>query len=131
MADFDQVGCQIVVVASGTREGGLKWLETYGSPFPLLLDRDLVLYRMFGIRRLINAAWDLNVFVAYAEATAGGRVDNIAYDGDDVTVIGGDFIADASGKLLYSYRSKEQYDRPGVEDLLQVLSISSATNAMQ
>lgn len=111
-----------MVVASGTREGGLQWLETYKSPFPLLLDRDLVLYRSFGIKRLLKAAWDLKVFVAYAGAVAGGRVDNIAYSGDDVTVIGGDFIADVSGKLLYAYRSKEQYDRPEVEELLEVVS---------
>lgn len=111
-----------MVVASGSREGGLRWLETYKSPFPLLLDRDLVLYRMFGIRRLLKAAWDLNVFIAYAEAVAGGRVDNIAYSGDDVTVIGGDFITDAFGKVLYSHCSKEQYDRPPVGDLLKVFS---------
>lgn len=110
-----------MVVASGTREGGLKWLERYNSPFPLILDRDLVLYRMFGVRRYLKVAWDLKVFVAYAEAVAGGRVDNIAYSGDDVTVIGGDFIADAGGSILYSYGSKEQYDRPEVGDLLKVL----------
>ena len=110
-----------MVVASGTREGGLQWLETYKSPFPLLLDWDLMLYRMFGIRRLLKVAWDLNVFIAYAEAVAKGRVDNIAYSGDDVTVIGGDFITNASGKLIYSYCSKEQYDRPPVDDLLKVL----------
>ena len=111
-----------MVVASGTREGGKQWLDTYGLPFPLLLDRGLVVYRLFGIRRLLKVAWDLEVFVAYAEAVARGRVDNIAYSGDDVTVIGGDFIADESGKLLYSYCSKEQYDRPEVEDLLKVFS---------
>ena len=111
-----------MVVASGTREGGLKWLERYQSPLPLLLDRDLVLYRMFGIRRLLKAAWDLDIFIAYAEAVAGGRVDNIAYSGDDVTVIGGDFIADKSGKVVFSYCSKEQYDRPEVENLLKVVS---------
>lgn len=111
-----------MVVASGTREGGLKWLEKYGSPFPLLLDRDLVLYKMFGIRRKLKVAWDLKIFVAYAEAVAGGRVDNIAYSGDDVTVIGGDFIADATGKLVYTHCSKEQYDRPEVDDLLLILS---------
>lgn len=111
-----------MVVASGNQEGGRRWLETYKSPFPLLLDQDLVLYRLFGIRRLLKVAWDLKVFVAYAEAVAGGRVDNIAYTGDDVTVIGGDFIVDTSGKVLYSYRSKEQYDRPKVGDLMEVLS---------
>lgn len=109
-----------MVVASGTLEGGQKWLETYKSPFPLLLDRDLVLYRLFGIKRLLKVAWDLKVFTAYAEAVARGRVDNIAYDGDDVTVIGGDFIVNASGKVLYSYCSKEQYDRPEISDLLKV-----------
>lgn len=111
-----------MVVASGTREGGQQWLETYKSPFRLLLDRDLVLYRLFGIRRLLKAAWDLKVFIAYAEAVARGRVDNIAYSGDDVTVIGGDFIVDASRKVLYSYRSKEQYDRPEICNLLKVFS---------
>ena len=110
-----------MVVASGTREGGLKWLEKYGLPFPLLLDQKLVLYRMFGIRRSVQVAWDLNIFIAYAEAVAGGRVDNIAFSGDDVTVIGGDFIVDASGKLLYSYCSKEQYDRPSVDELFEIL----------
>lgn len=111
-----------MVVASGTREGGLKWLERYKSPLPLILDPDLLLYRMVGIRRLLKEAWNLDIFIAYAEAVAGGRVDNIAYEGDDVTVIGGDFIAKASGELLYSYRSKEQYDRPEVDDLLKALS---------
>ena len=53
-----------MVVASGTREGGLQWLETYQSPFPLLLDQDRVLYRMFGIKRLLKVAWDLKVFIA-------------------------------------------------------------------
>lgn len=116
------MGCQIVVVASGTKEGGLKWLDHYKSPLPLLLDCDLVLYRVLGIKRLLKVAWDLNVFIAYAEAVVGGRVDNIAYDGDDVTVIGGDFITDASGKVVYVFRSKEQYDRPEVDSLLRVLS---------
>jgi len=87
----------------------------------LLLDCDLVLYRTFGLKRSLKVAWDLDIFVAYAGAVVSGRTDNIAYSGDDVTVIGGDFIVDNSGKLLYSYRSKEQYDRPPVQDLLNIL----------
>ena len=110
-----------MVVASGTREGGLKWLCRYGSHLLLLLDGDMVFYRTLLLRRQLNVAWDLNIFIAYAEAVAGGRIDNIAYDGDDVTVIGGDFIAAASGELLYAFRSREQYDRPEIENLLEVL----------
>ena len=110
-----------MVVASGTRVGGLKWLERYGSQLPLLLDRDLVFYRTVGIHRQLAVAWDLNIFIAYAETVAKGRTDNIAWDGDDVVVIGGDFLVAASGELIYSFRSNEQYDRPEVSDLLKLL----------
>lgn len=111
----------MVVVASGSREGGLEWLKEYGCSLPLLLDRKQILYKHFGIRRCVQAAWDLDVFIGYAEAVVKGRVDRMGYSGDDVTVIGGDFITDSSGKLLYSYRSKEQYDRPEIDDLLSFL----------
>ena len=109
------------MVASGTREEGLWWLKQYECSLPLLLDQSQLLYKHFGIRRLLSVAWDLNVFIAYAEKVVGGRVDNIARGGDDVTVIGGDFITDSNGKVLYSYKSKEQYDRPEVDDLVTFL----------
>ena len=96
-------------------------MQEYGYSLPLMLDQKLLLYKYFGIRRLVRAAWDLKVFIGYAEAAVKGRVDRMGYSGDDVTVIGGDFIADSSGKLAYSYRSKEQYDRPEVDDLLSVI----------
>ena len=96
-------------------------MQEYGCSLPLMLDQKLLLYKYFGIRRLVRAAWDLKVFIGYAEAAVKGRVDWMGYSGDDVTVIGGDFIADSSGKLVYSYRSKEQYDRPEVDDLLSVI----------
>ena len=109
------------MVASGAREGGIKWIEEYSCSLPLLLDRKQLLYKYFGMRRLVQAAWDINVFIGYAEAVVKGRVDRMGYSGDDVTVIGGDFITESSGKLVFSYRSKEQYDRPEVDDLLSFL----------
>ena len=45
-----------------------------------------------------------------------------AYDGDDATVIGGDFVVDDSGKVLYSYCSQDQFDRPQVKDLIKAIS---------
>lgn len=111
----------MVVVASGPREGGLKWIKEYGCSLPLLLDQKQLLYKYLGVRRLVLVACDINVFIGYAEAAIKGRVDRKGYPGDDVTVIGGNFITDSNGKLLFSYRSKEQYDRPEVDDLLSFL----------
>ncbi len=110
-----------MVVASGNREGGLRWFKEYDCSLPLLLDQDLQLYRHIGLHRLVSVAWDLKVFIGYAEAVVGGRVDRFAWPGDDVTVIGGDFISDSEGTAVYMYRSKEQYDRPDVTNLLECL----------
>ena len=115
------------MVASGNREGGVRWIKEYNCSLPLLLDREQQLYKSIGIRRLLAVAWDLKIFIAYAEAVVGGRVDRIAYPGDDVTVIGGDFICDSTGKLLYKYTSKEQYDRPEVSSLLTCLQAACKT----
>lgn len=109
------------MVASGNREGGLRWFKEYDCSLPLLLDQDLRLYQGVGLRRLVGVAWDLKVFIGYAEAVVGGRVDRLAWPGDDVTVLGGDVMLNASGKVVYVYRSKEQYDRPQVSTLLNAL----------
>ena len=111
----------MVVVASGNREGGLRWFKEYDCSLPLLLDQDMQLYKHIGLQRLVSVAWDLKVFNGYADAVVGGRVDRLAWPGDDVTVIGGDFICDSEGTAVYVYRSKEQYDRPEVTNLLERL----------
>lgn len=121
LGDFNKLGCQVAVVASGNREGGLRWLKEYKSSLPLLLDEEQLMYMSVGIRRELAVAWDLKIFIAYAEAVVGGRVDRLAYPGDDVTVIGGDIIYNSAGRLVYLYKSKEQYDRPSVGSLLSHL----------
>ena len=87
--NFEQLGCQVVVVDSGTRESGLEWLHERGYPFPLLIDRDRVFYHQLGLRRFLN--------------------------------LGGDFIVDSTGKLLYAHHCKNQFDRPDIEALVEFL----------
>ncbi len=123
------MGCQVVVVASGNREGGLRWFKEYECSLPLLLDQDLRLYQGVGLRRLVSVAWDLKVFLGYADAVVGGRVDRLAWPGDDVTVLGGDVILNTQGEVVYAYKSKEQYDRPQVGDLLS--SLEQANDSAQ
>ena len=43
------------------------------------------------------------------------------YPGTDIAVMGGDFMVDSTGKLLYAHHSKNQYDRPKIETLLKML----------
>ena len=121
MGEFEEAGCQVVVVARGTIESGLKWLENVKLPFPLLLDISLTLYRSLGLKRSVKAVWTIPTIVSYAEEKVAGVPSTPAYEGDDLHVLGGDFIVDPTGKLLYAYPSKTSSDRPSLDDVLTVL----------
>ena len=106
-------------MACGTREGGLKYVEETQLSFPLLLDRNRKLYRQFGLRRSLVVAFKLEIFKWYADNL--GRDDRLAWPDEEMTTLGGDFVLDSSGKVVYSHCCKEQYDRPAVADILQCL----------
>ena len=119
LGDFEQLGCQVVVVDSGTRESGLEWLQKHSYPFPLLLDRDRVFYRQVGLRRFLKNVASISTTRLYADrASAGTNQFRPPTAGSDMSSIGGDFIVDSTGKLLYAYFCKHQFDRPAVEALV-------------
>ena len=108
-------------MARGTLESGQRWMEDFKVSFPLYLDMERILYRKLGLRRMLKASFNLVIFIYYADCVMAGRKDRMAYSGDDLAVMGGDFIVDSSGKLLFAHPSKEQYDRPYVAKLLEAL----------
>ncbi len=110
------------MVAHGIRESGLKWLENTQLPFPLVLDKELRLYRALGLRKSVLGVWRIDSVLGYAEERLAGVKGAPVYEGDDLHVMGGDFFVDSEGRLVYSYRSAKSRDRPSVEDLLGVLS---------
>ena len=122
LGDFEQLGCQVVVVDSGTRESGLEWLQKHSYPFPLLLDRDRVFYRQVGLRRFLKNVVSIITTHLYADhRIAGANEFGLPSAGSDMSSIGGDFIIDSTGKLLFSYFWKHQFDRPAVEALVEFL----------
>ena len=111
----------MVVVARGTRESARKWFENTNIPFTLLLDLDLQLYRQFGLRRSASAVWSVPTLLSYAEEKVAGVPPAPSYAGDDIHVLGGDFIADREGRLVYAYCSKFSSDRPSIDDVFKVM----------
>ncbi len=111
-----------MVVARGTADSARKWLEYTKVSFPLLLDFGLELYRQFGLKRSVEAVWSISTLLAYAEEKVDGVPPAPSYTGDDIHVLGGDFIVDNKGQLLYSYLSKFSSDRPKVDHVFQTIS---------
>ena len=120
--EFKQLGCQVVAVACGTQESGMEWLQKHGYRFSHFLDLDRVFYRQVGLRRFLKDSLCIETFKHYAdEILAGTWKGEEPYSGSDWAVMGGDFIVDSTGKLLYAYLSENQFDRPNIETLLKVL----------
>ena len=116
------LGCQVIVVASnGNRESGLKFRKMVDLLFPLLLDGERQFYRRLGLKRSITAVWSVMTLKAYAEEKVAEVPPTLALPGDDLHVLGGDFIADSSGKIVFTYPSKTSSDRPSIARLLDEL----------
>ncbi len=112
----------MVVVARGIRESAMKWIDNNNFTFPLLLDMERRLYRVLGLRRSVLGVWRINSVLGYAEEKVAGVKGTPAYEGDDLNVMGGDFVVDSRGTLVYSYRSTNARDRPTVDELLTIVS---------
>ncbi len=119
--ELQERSCKVVVVARATRDSGLKWMDTEGFSNTLVLDPSLNLYRHFGLKRSVQGVWSVATLCSYARDRVAKVTPSPSYEGDDLHVMGGDFITDTNGKLVYAYPSKYSYDRPSVQQILAAL----------
>ena len=113
----------MVVVAAGILESGKKWQNDYGITFPLLVNPGWELYHLLGCKRSM-AVWSLGNIVHYSEDKLAGVPPSPVYKGDDVHIMGGDYVVDDVGKLIFVYHSKNPKDRPTIEQIFSTLGKS-------
>ena len=112
----------MVVVGNGKQETAMKWRETNKFPYQILLDSPLNLYRELGVKRSAMI-WQPSNFYGFAEDFLAGKPTPIIIEGEGIHVMGGDFIVNSSGKLVFAYRMKDGIpkDRPLLEKTLNAL----------
>lgn len=111
----------MVVVARGTESDARSWLDAYKSPYQLLLDLPLRLYRELGLRRSVKAVWRIVGMMGYAEDSVAGVPGYPSYPGDDIHLMGGDFITNSTGTLVFTHASTTPSDRPSLQQILSAL----------
>ena len=99
-------------------------LRDVSSPFPVVVDQPRTSYRDWGLQRASLArVWlDPMVWVRYARLIVGGE--RLGRLGRDTRQMGGDFIIDPEGIVVYA-RPQQRDDRPAVGHLLQVIERQS------
>ncbi len=105
------------------RESLLHGLEV---PYPLLIDRERSAYRAWGLGRgsLLTIWGDPHVWRQYASELARGA--RLRRPGTDTLQLGGDFVVDRAGAVVYS-RPQRHDDRPPVAELVRALERAAKT----
>lgn len=117
---FEQAGAAVLVVCLEPTEelGRFRWFRDL--PFTVLSDPSGAAYRAFGlVEGRVSQLVTWNSFIGYVRALLAGRVPVRPHG--NVRQLGGDFVLDESGHVVFAHRSKEPVDTPTVEALLEAV----------
>lgn len=117
-----------MMVGIGTESNAREWQEAnkIKFPFTLVLDPEMKLYRELGLKRTAVGVWTVPVLVDFAEKMIAGKLDLEHFEGDDLHLMGGDFVTDSTGKLVLAHGGVSSEDRPSVDAILFALDKAAA-----
>ncbi len=90
--------------------------------FPILIDPDRDAYRSFGLGRgSVLRIYGWRAMRRYIEIFKSDGLKGLRRPTEDTLQLGGDFIVDPDGNLLYGFWGDGPDDRPSVDELISVL----------
>lgn len=115
-----------VVLVVFTRAENLDGYRTTNAlSFPILIDPDRVAYRAFGLGRGTAGrvyGWKATrrylELIRSGQATARDGLRAVLRPAEDTLQLGGDFVIDPGGRLVYGFWGQGPDDRPSVDDLV-------------
>jgi alkyl-hydroperoxide reductase/thiol specific antioxidant family protein len=122
--ELDRCGATALFVAHDSadvlRRTLLARLEV---PYPVLVDVDRSAYSGWGLERgSVAAVWgDPRAWLRSAAAVLGGA--RPVRPGRDTLQLGGDFVVDAAGRVVYA-RPQRRDDRPPVSTLVHMVTLA-------
>lgn len=121
LSEFQQYGCKVVLLSNGTLENGVVWRKANPIQFPAYCDPEWTVYRQLGLRRIVGIVGSNYGMYGYAERKMNGLpFPKFDYQGDDLFIMGGDFIVRKDGEVVYAFHQTTP-ERPDVQDLLSCL----------
>lgn len=115
---------RVLVVSYGSLEGATFWLEQTGFEFDMLLDTERTVYKMFGLGSSMSKVMKFKLMFHYSEIMAMNRTlpEMPPQFIEDLFQMGGDFVLEQDGKVIFSYRCKSPVDRPSATQILATVS---------
>jgi hypothetical protein len=119
---IDAVSARVILVAYD--EPSLlaaKILRGLRLPGVLLLDRGREVYRRWGLGRTTLRASVLSPSLTWRYVTLLARGERFLGFAPDMFQLGGDFVLDRAGRVVFAHRMRDNGDRAPVADLLRAL----------
>ena len=119
-ATFEQLNTDVLLVSFEALER-IRAFADEDVGWPILSDPDGMFYRAYGLDRLnfVRTWLSPRTVAYYLRAAASGR--RIRPPSADSRQLGGDFIIDPRGFVIFAYRGTEPADRPPVAQLLAAI----------
>lgn len=113
----------MVVVTPSKPEDLREVLAANPQPYAMVSDPEREVYRAFGLSRGKARMFLSPRIIGHylAKMWAGWRIRK-PRQGEDLLQLGGDFVLDASHRLVFAYRSIDPTDRPSVQHLLETVT---------
>ncbi|MCB0990195.1 MAG: hypothetical protein KDB16_04405 [Acidimicrobiales bacterium] len=112
---FAEVGVMAVTFAEPERLAAHE--QHLGIGFPVYADPGRELYGRFGLGRgSVADIWNVGTLKLYARLLRSGR--RLRRPTEDTRQLGGDFVVDADGTLVWGHWPRSPDDRPSVDDLI-------------
>lgn len=126
LSDFGNA--DVVLVTFTEPDKLAAYLEHRQLSYPVVIDTDRSTYQAFGLERgSVPRVWGLRSAKRYMEIIRDhgfGVFKQFGSPTEDTLQLGGDFVIDPDGTLIYGYWSTGPDDRPGIDELLKQLPSS-------
>jgi hypothetical protein len=120
--DIETLGGAVLVVTFATPPQLTAFERDNPLPFPIVSDPERKAYLAFSIGSTsAGALLRPNVIWHYLKLMLRGWWPKRPAEDADIWQLGGDFILDRAGRLIYAHPSKDPADRPGNDVLLAEL----------
>ena len=123
--DYPQIqalGAEVLVVSFTPPERVAAYLQKYPQPFPVVSDPTLTAYRAFHLDRTsVGSMLRPGVIFRYVKLIFRGWLPKKPGQGEDILQLGGDFVLDKEGRLVYAHPSAEPTDRPPARELVEAV----------
>jgi hypothetical protein len=113
---------EVALITFTDSDGLARYLAANEPPFPVLLDGDRVSYRAYGLGRgSVARVWGPAAARRYLQIFRSDGLRGLTGwrpPTEDSLQLGGDFVVDGQGRLIYGHWGAGPDDRPDVDELI-------------